>query len=299
MAGDTTKKILELVHALLLKHSTAKKATLEELQKTKDKLNSVRAKYNEDKEKIDILEKEKKMAEERIKSLENDVIILKELEKNKPMSEISTSSKPITYWKDNEIYESLKQVGYIERLEVKWNYKYRTVRARIRLTKEMKDIFMKGGSNIAIKKNNDQFYYFRMFDAKMSATDIKKRYEWQAYKRIPKVYLDKNDFVVTKAFNLKFKVPQQTKKDKFVDAKSDLISTIPRTQDEHEELDVLNENFKERLEELDKDKKPSMSITKGKKKVVDTLDDDVEEKTNINKKRIVQKQGERDNSDNE
>ncbi|PKK68378.1 hypothetical protein RhiirC2_782342 [Rhizophagus irregularis] len=57
------------------------------------------------------------------------------------------------YWKNNDIYEMLKKVGYIERLEVKWNYKYRTVRARIRLTKEMEEIFLKGGSNnIALTK---------------------------------------------------------------------------------------------------------------------------------------------------
>ncbi|PKC64407.1 hypothetical protein RhiirA1_462456 [Rhizophagus irregularis] len=180
------KKLKFLVFGTIQKHSAAKNAAVEELQKTKDELNSVRAKYNEDKEKIDILEKEKKMAEERIKSLENDVLILKELEKKTTTSEISTSSKlnksktkshdqhrktkkkksstqeikkgKITeilvqttsnddfltkhfaerlhdlkfydfpaYWKDNEIYDSLKQVGYIERLEVKWNYKYRTV----------------------------------------------------------------------------------------------------------------------------------------------------------------------------
>ncbi|PKY55135.1 hypothetical protein RhiirA4_427288 [Rhizophagus irregularis] len=75
------------------------------------------------------------------------------------------------YWKDNEIYEMLKKVGYIERLEVKWNYKYRTVRARIRLTKEVEEKFLKGGSNIAIAKN-ERYYYFRMFDAKMNATAI-------------------------------------------------------------------------------------------------------------------------------
>ncbi|EXX51832.1 hypothetical protein RirG_258300 [Rhizophagus irregularis DAOM 197198w] len=33
--------------------------------------------------------------------------------------------------KDVDIYETLKKVGYVERLEVKWNYKYGTVRARI------------------------------------------------------------------------------------------------------------------------------------------------------------------------
>jgi hypothetical protein len=64
------------------------------------------------------------------------------------------------YWKDNEIYKMLKKVGYIERLEVKWNYKYRTVRARIHLTKEMVEIFQKGG-NIALTKN-ERIYFFRM-----------------------------------------------------------------------------------------------------------------------------------------
>jgi hypothetical protein len=33
---------------------------------------------------------------------------------------------------------------------------------------------------------------------------------------------------------------QTTSKDKFVDAKSEILSTIPRTQEEHEELDNLN-----------------------------------------------------------
>jgi hypothetical protein len=68
----------------------------------------------------------------------------------------------------------LEKVGYIERLEVKWNYKYRTVRTRIRLTKEMEEIFLKGGSNIALTKN-ERTYFFRMFEAELNATEIKKR----------------------------------------------------------------------------------------------------------------------------
>ncbi|PKB94591.1 hypothetical protein RhiirA5_438439 [Rhizophagus irregularis] len=83
------------------------------------------------------------------------------------------------YWKETEIYEMMKKVGYVERLEVKWNYKYRTVRARIRLTKEMEEIFLKGGSNIALSKN-ERMYFFRMFDAKLDAAKIKQRYAWQA-----------------------------------------------------------------------------------------------------------------------
>lgn len=81
--------------------------------------------------------------------------------------------------KNNDIYEMLKKVGYIERLEVKWNYKYRTVRAKIRLTKEMEEIFLKGGSNNIALTKNERTYFFRMFDAKLNASAIKKKI-WMA-----------------------------------------------------------------------------------------------------------------------
>uniref|UniRef100_U9U912 Uncharacterized protein n=1 Tax=Rhizophagus irregularis (strain DAOM 181602 / DAOM 197198 / MUCL 43194) TaxID=747089 RepID=U9U912_RHIID len=63
--------------------------------------------------------------------------------------------------------------------------------------------------------------------------------------------------------------------DRFVDAKSDVLSTIPRTKEEHEELNVLNNNFSERLEEVNKIS--SLPEEKGK-----TIED--KDKINKNKK---------------
>ncbi|PKY59496.1 hypothetical protein RhiirA4_482285 [Rhizophagus irregularis] len=241
LGGETVKRILETILLGNFQAGAANDTTADELKKMKDELNSWITKYNEEEKKIDNLEKEKKIAEERIKSLENDVLKLQELEQKMITGENSISSKPksktkshdqrrkskkkksstqeirkgkiieipvkITsdddylnkhfadrsrdlrfynfpaYWKDEE---QLKNVGYIERLEVKRNYKYKTVRVRIRLTKVMEETFVKGEANIAIKKNA-QNYYFRMFDAKMSPEDIKKRYSWQAYKKIAKL----------------------------------------------------------------------------------------------------------------
>ncbi|PKC00518.1 hypothetical protein RhiirA5_428063 [Rhizophagus irregularis] len=53
----------------------------------------------------------------------------------------------------------------------------------------------------------------------------------------------------------KFIVPTHTtsKGDKFVDALSSLLSTIPRSKEEHEELDDLNNKFSERLEKKKQD----------------------------------------------
>ncbi|GBC34046.2 uncharacterized protein OCT59_019071 [Rhizophagus irregularis] len=66
--------------------------------------------------------------------------------------------------------------------------------------------------------------------------------------------------------------------DRFVDAKSDVLSTIPRTKEEHEELNVLNNNFSERLEEVNKIS--SLPEEKGK-----TIED--KDKINKNKKCVV------------
>lgn len=53
----------------------------------------------------------------------------------------------------------------------------------IRLTEEMETIFIKGGSNITIVKNERE-YFFRMFDATMNVKDIKQRCSWQAVKKL-------------------------------------------------------------------------------------------------------------------
>ncbi|PKY60342.1 hypothetical protein RhiirA4_483931, partial [Rhizophagus irregularis] len=393
--GDILKVILESLINKLRRDGAANDTAAKELQEKKDELNSWITKYNKEKEKIDNLEKEKKIAEERIKNLENDVIKLKDLEQKKATSESSKSSKlksktkshnrrrknnkkksstqeinkgkiteiPVqttsdddflenhfaeqsrdlkfydfpAYWKDNEIYEALKQVGYIERLEVKWNYKYRTVRARIRLTKAMEEIFTKGGSNIAIKRNNDQLLYCRFFDAKLSATEIKKRYEWQAYQKIKEVHLEMKDHEILKNFNSKFgghfsKIIKINKVKHiliYFNNENDLLNAIyksnmeenigeglkiksqdeliggdngtykkrfginrfkipqqTKTQEEHDELDNLNENFKERLEEVNKEEERKPDY-KGKKKALEISDDDkIEEKTNNNKSQL-------------
>jgi hypothetical protein len=56
------------------------------------------------------------------------------------------------FWKDNQIYEVLKKVGYIERnLSIKCNFKYKTT--SICLTKDYEKIFKEGGQNIVYEKN--------------------------------------------------------------------------------------------------------------------------------------------------
>ncbi|CAB4417780.1 unnamed protein product [Rhizophagus irregularis] len=156
-----------------------------------------------------------------------------------------------------------------------------------------------------------------MFDAKLDSSVIKRRYGWQAYRKLDKEEIEKKDDEIIKNlrwsfcqilikinkikyiliyFNNendlmkaiykstmeedlgkglkiklqdeligeegtykrttginRFKVPAQTnKKDKFVDARSDILSTIPRMKEEHQALNDLNNNFSERLDKIKK-----------------------------------------------
>ncbi|EXX68037.1 uncharacterized protein OCT59_000195 [Rhizophagus irregularis] len=191
----------------------------------------------------------------------------------------------------------------------------------------------------------------------MDASAIKRRYEWQAYRKLDIEELEKKDKEIIKNYNAtfgghfakvikinkfkyiliyfnnendllnaiyrstmvedlgkglkiklqdeligdkgtykrktginRFKVPTQTKKDKFVDAQSDILSTIPRTEEEHADFDALNNNFSDRLNKIEK----KLDLPKGKDKKMEEKDD-----INKNKKRVVTTQGQREDSDSE
>jgi hypothetical protein len=48
------------------------------------------------------------------------------------------------FWKDEKIHNVLKMVGHIERMSIKWNFKYKTVACFIRLTKGYKSTLKNG-----------------------------------------------------------------------------------------------------------------------------------------------------------
>ncbi|PKY53238.1 hypothetical protein RhiirA4_498579 [Rhizophagus irregularis] len=104
-AAFTIKKGADFIAKILISLAydlQEKDAAVENLKKTKDELLFLTAQQKEDKEKIDNLEKEKKIADERIRSLENEVIKLKELEKKMTTNEITKSSKPESKTKSHD-----------------------------------------------------------------------------------------------------------------------------------------------------------------------------------------------------
>uniref|UniRef100_U9UI57 Uncharacterized protein n=1 Tax=Rhizophagus irregularis (strain DAOM 181602 / DAOM 197198 / MUCL 43194) TaxID=747089 RepID=U9UI57_RHIID len=67
---------------------------------------------------------------------------------------------------DEDIYESLKNVEYVEKLSVKRQYKYKTVRAKIRLTKSYETIYKEECLMLNYPK------------------EIRNRYSWQGVKKV-------------------------------------------------------------------------------------------------------------------
>ncbi|PKC03602.1 hypothetical protein RhiirA5_423513 [Rhizophagus irregularis] len=144
----------------------------------------------------------------------------------------------------------------------------------------MEDLYLKGRANIAIQRN-ERSYFFRMFDAKLSAEKIKKRYFWQAYKKLDEKDEKSTDYEVVKKFigidTLKaiYKSTMDEEMGNGLQLKSqdDLIGSNRvykqrtginklKSKEEHEELDNLNNNFSSRLEEItaEKGKAPVKTI---------------------------------------
>ncbi|RGB28630.1 hypothetical protein C1646_767578 [Rhizophagus diaphanus] len=126
-----------------------------------------------------------------------------------------------------------------------------------------------------------------------------KRHEWQAYRKLEDEELEKNDFEIIyyrqfinpqwaksweKDYKMKgqdeligidgickkrtginrFKVPAQTiSKSRCPTCP---LSTMPKSKEEHEELDDLNDNFSRRLEDTEKTKVDSKEDGKNKDK---------------------------------
>ncbi|EXX74303.1 hypothetical protein RirG_052380 [Rhizophagus irregularis DAOM 197198w] len=92
--------------------------------------------------------------------------------------------------------------------------------------------------------------------------------------------------------NNKFSVPTHTisNGEKFLDALSSPLSTIPRSKEEHEELDDLNNKFSERLDNLEKKKELSNKEGTTSKE---------RDNFNKNKKCAVTTQGRKEDSDSE
>lgn len=54
------------------------------------------------------------------------------------------------YWKDEQIYICLQQVGYIVELGVERSFKYKTVKTKIRFTEQRETKYINGGANIVV-----------------------------------------------------------------------------------------------------------------------------------------------------
>ncbi|PKC71063.1 hypothetical protein RhiirA1_453977 [Rhizophagus irregularis] len=118
---------------------------------------------------------------ERIKLEKGEVRIItekiKELEKKEQEFFFTKKTRisQVKERKNEEIYEYIRDVGYVEKITVKRCYKYKTVKTRLHFTKEYENTYARGGANITIFRNSHQ-YFFIMFDSDLMTQELKGKY---------------------------------------------------------------------------------------------------------------------------
>ncbi|RGB37892.1 hypothetical protein C1646_756312 [Rhizophagus diaphanus] len=134
-----------------------------------------------------------------------------------------------------------------------------------------------------------------MLDATIAAKDIKQRYSYQAIKKLNE---KENDDDLLKAIYKSTMEEDMGKDEQFIDAPTSpklsaaLISTVPRSKEEHENYNKLNGEFSERIEKIN----DSTLATSSKSNKDTEMEKD---NLNENKKRVATDQGNRDDFDNE
>lgn len=68
-------------------------------------------------------------------------------------------------------------------LRVKRSFKYKTAKAKMRLTTQQDKSYVSSGVNIVVKWKSRK-YFWRIFDANMPVEEIKKRYRWQVIQKL-------------------------------------------------------------------------------------------------------------------
>ncbi|PKB96500.1 hypothetical protein RhiirA5_434728 [Rhizophagus irregularis] len=107
--------------------------------------------------------------ENRVRELEVDVTVKERIKLEKGEVRIITEKIKELEKKEQE------DVGYVEKITVKRCYKYKTVKTRLRFTKEYENTYARGGANITIFRNSHQ-YFFIMFDSDLMTQELKGKY---------------------------------------------------------------------------------------------------------------------------
>ncbi|GET59600.1 hypothetical protein GLOIN_2v1881393 [Rhizophagus irregularis DAOM 181602=DAOM 197198] len=149
----------------------------QEVEKTRSELNKVKTGVNKE---IDQPKKSKKGRSTSNRRKQEEILEIPVLPKNTSNDQQAKKARDIffydipKYWSEDDVRTNLMKIGTVYRLQIRGQYKYKTIKAKIALNENFEKTFLDGHFGICISKN-----FIRWYDAKLGMKGRQERDQWQ------------------------------------------------------------------------------------------------------------------------
>ncbi|EXX54305.1 hypothetical protein RirG_235810 [Rhizophagus irregularis DAOM 197198w] len=152
----------------------------QEVEKTRSELKKVKTGVNKE---IDQPNKSKKGRSLTNRRKREEILEIPVLPENTSNDQQAKEARDIffydipKYWSEDDVRTNLMKIGTVYRLQIRGQYKYKTVKAKISLNENFEKTFSDGHFGICISKN-----FIRWYDAKLGLKGRQERDQWQTVK---------------------------------------------------------------------------------------------------------------------
>ncbi|EXX76806.1 hypothetical protein GLOIN_2v1881393 [Rhizophagus irregularis DAOM 181602=DAOM 197198] len=149
----------------------------QEVEKTRSELKKVKTGVNKE---VDQLKKSKKGRSTSNRRKWEEIVEIPVLPENISNDQQAKEARDIffydipKYWSEDDVRTNLMKIGTVYRLQIRGQYKYKTVKAKIALNENFEKTFLEGHFGICISKN-----FIRWYDAKLGLKGRQERDQWQ------------------------------------------------------------------------------------------------------------------------
>ncbi|PKY49349.1 hypothetical protein RhiirA4_527513 [Rhizophagus irregularis] len=149
----------------------------QELEKTSSELKKVKIGNNKQDDRQKKGKKSSRSTNRKKRELILEIPLLPEISQDEPGF---TDARDIffydipKYWSEEDVRTNLMKIGKVVRIQIRSQYKYKTVKAKILLNENFKKSFEEGHFGICISKN-----FIRWYDASLGLKERQERDKWQ------------------------------------------------------------------------------------------------------------------------
>ncbi|UZO01951.1 uncharacterized protein OCT59_020457 [Rhizophagus irregularis] len=183
----------------------------QEVEKTRSELKKVKPDINKE---IDQLKKSNKGRSTSNRRKWEEILEIPVLPENTSNDQQVKEARDIffydipKYWSEDDVRTNLMKIGTVYRLQIRGQYKYKTVKAKIALNENFEKMFLDGHFGICISKN-----FIRWYDAKLGLKGRQERDQWQTVRDLTNEEMESIKKGNTYDFTKKL---QQTSKTAFI-----------------------------------------------------------------------------------